>query len=224
MVPWLEVFPDQETSSLIFHGFYYGFFVPHFGGIGCKLVQNLPSAAEFPLIVKEKIFKELEAGRAAGPFDSPPFLNFRISPLGVVPKKEQGSFRLIHHLSYPKGASLNDEVDTGLCSVRYSSFDEAIEILQKFGHNALCYLCMCADYCTLCCLIASHNSFNGEIGHKISLQTYTSPMESNICSLLLDRFIKICDHFGVPIAEEKTVSPCTSLEFQGKAFILISQA
>ena len=30
------------------------------------------------------------------------------SPLGLVPKKQPGEYRLIHHLSYPNGASIND--------------------------------------------------------------------------------------------------------------------
>ena len=38
-------------------------------------------------------------GRLAGPFDVNPFRNFRISPLGLIPKKELGAFRLIHDLS-----------------------------------------------------------------------------------------------------------------------------
>ena len=32
------------------------------------------------------------------PFDKPPFKNFRISPLNLVPKNAPGEFRLIHHL------------------------------------------------------------------------------------------------------------------------------
>ncbi|CAJ0966601.1 unnamed protein product [Ranitomeya imitator] len=55
----------------------------------------------------------------------------------IVPKKEPGSFRMIHHLSYPVGQSLNDEVDKTMCSVTYSSFDGALDMLRKFGPNFL---------------------------------------------------------------------------------------
>jgi len=48
--------------------------------------------------------KELRAGRIAGPFDQPPFQTFICSPLGARPKKESGKIRMIHDLSYPKGA------------------------------------------------------------------------------------------------------------------------
>ena len=64
-----------------------------------------------PLTVDLKISKELEAGRLAGPFAEPPFTQLGIPPLGVVPKKVPGEFRLFHHLSYPKGSSINDGID-----------------------------------------------------------------------------------------------------------------
>lgn len=83
------------------------------------------------------MIKEIAACRVAGPFVSPPFTNFRISPLGLIPKKEPNSFRLIHHLSYPKGNSLNYEIDTALSSVSYASFDDAINLIKKFDIGAL---------------------------------------------------------------------------------------
>ena len=63
-----------------------------------------------PTSVNDKLSKELAAGRIVGPFDSPPFETFRVSPLGIVPKKLPGKFRLIHHLSYPEGLSVNDGI------------------------------------------------------------------------------------------------------------------
>ena len=67
----------------------------------------------------------------------PPFSAFRVSPLGLVPKKETGQYRMIHHLSYPKGNSVNDFIDNDLCSVRYTKFDAAIEMVQQLGKGAL---------------------------------------------------------------------------------------
>ena len=43
-----------------------------------------------PTRVNDKLSKELEAGKIAGPFDAPPFETFRVSPLdslGIVLKK-----------------------------------------------------------------------------------------------------------------------------------------
>lgn len=70
--------------------------------------HNLFSALARPEIVSEKIAKELLAGCIAGPFYDPPFPNFHISPLGLCPKKDPNKFCMIHHLSYPKGLSVND--------------------------------------------------------------------------------------------------------------------
>ena len=66
------------------------------------------SASEHPDRVDQKLTKEIEEGRIVGPFAEPPLPNLRISPLGVIPKKVQGEFRMIHHLSFPFGASVND--------------------------------------------------------------------------------------------------------------------
>ena len=79
--------------------------------------SNLLSALENPQVVDMKLIKELAASRIAAPFTSPPFPSFRVSPLGVVPKKVPSDFRLIHHLSLLKGRSVNDDIaaeDTGV--------------------------------------------------------------------------------------------------------------
>jgi hypothetical protein len=34
----------------------------------------------------------------------------QISPLGLVPKQKPGEHRVIHHLSYPDGLSINDGI------------------------------------------------------------------------------------------------------------------
>ena len=82
--------------------------------------------------------KEIEAGRVVGPFKTPPFPNFRISPIGIVPKKVPDELRLIHHLSYPKGSSVNDSIPDACSSVHYATISDAIHILKKLG--AGCFL------------------------------------------------------------------------------------
>ena len=53
-------------------------------------------------------------------FSLPPFSPFRISSLGVVPKKTTGEFRLIHHLSFPKGSFVNDNISSDNNHVSYA--------------------------------------------------------------------------------------------------------
>ena len=40
-------------------------------------------------------------------------------------------FRLIHHLSYPEGTSVNDVIPQELCSLCYTSFDEVVCMVRK---------------------------------------------------------------------------------------------
>lgn len=125
-------------KDVLTQGFLSGFSLNYSGPREPTEAQNLKSARENPHIVRQKIHKELVAGTIAGPFTYRPLPNLRISPIGLVPKKALGEFRLIHHLSYPKGSSLNDFIDHKLCSVQYTSFDEAIHMLQDLGkHCAL---------------------------------------------------------------------------------------
>ena len=63
-------------------------------------------------------------GRIVGPFDSPPGANLRKTP---------GEFRMIHHISYSKGASINDSIPPEFSSVNYASVDDAISLIQRQG-------------------------------------------------------------------------------------------
>ena len=94
--------------------------------------QNLESAKDNPTSVTEKLSKECTAGRIVGPFDVPPFDPFRVSPLGIIPK------RLIHHLSYPAGSSVNDGLPKELATVRYATTDDAIRLIKSLGKG--CFL------------------------------------------------------------------------------------
>ncbi|XP_031760883.1 uncharacterized protein LOC116412005 [Xenopus tropicalis] len=85
-------------------------------------------------VVAAKLQNEISM---AGPFASLPFPNLRVSPLGVVPKKEPGKFRLIHHLSHPKGKSVNDGISKEAAAVSYVSFDRAVALVRQAGIGAL---------------------------------------------------------------------------------------
>ena len=91
-----------------------------------------------PTSVNDKLSKELAASRIVGPFDSPPFETFRVSPLGIVPKKLPGEFRLIHHLSYPEGLSVNDGIPKELATVKYATIDDAVRLIKAIGKG--CFL------------------------------------------------------------------------------------
>lgn len=114
-------------------GFKYGFRLFSVGQSRAYESPNLLSARQQPRVVDHKLAKELEAHRLGGPFDTPPFPFFRVSPLGIVPKKSPGEFRLIHHLSYPKGNSVNDGISHDHSSVQYANIDHAIKKIKQSG-------------------------------------------------------------------------------------------
>ena len=117
---------NHSTAEFLYSGFSFGFPIHFQGDRVSSTSKNLVSAFLHPTIVDHKIRKELESHRLAGPFQFPPLRPFCISPLGVVPKKTPGEFRLIHHLSYPKGSSVNDGIDSEHTSVCYATVDDTI--------------------------------------------------------------------------------------------------
>ena len=96
------------------------------------------SANDQPNIVTDKLHKEIEAGSVAGPFSAPPFDNFVVSPLGIVPKKAPNEFRRIQHLSYLHENSVNSGIPVDFSSVLYASIQDAIVFVKRLGVG--CYL------------------------------------------------------------------------------------
>ena len=79
--------------------------------------------------------RNVKPGELSGPFSTPPFPNFRCSPLGIVPKKVPSEFRMIHHLSYPKGSSVNDFIPDYCSTVKYASVGDATKLLKFLGNG-----------------------------------------------------------------------------------------
>ena len=78
---------DPYFKNFLIQGFSYGFRI-HYSNLRSSFESpNLLKAHDQPNIVTDKLHKEIEAGRVAGPFSAPPFDNFVVSPLGIVPKK-----------------------------------------------------------------------------------------------------------------------------------------
>ena len=82
--------------------------------------------------------KEVKEKRYAGPFRKVPFKNFIQSPIGLVPKDNGKEFRLIFHLSYPrgKGTSVNENTPVEDASVVYPDFNDAIQLSLKLGRGS----------------------------------------------------------------------------------------
>ena len=186
---------DPVKASEIWIGFTLGFPL-HYSGLHVPSdAKNLKSALEQPGIVKQKILAEIAAGRVAGPFANRPIPTLRVSPLGLVPKKEPNKFRLIHHLSYPPGNSLNDFIDPKLCSVQYTSFDEAVHMIQDLGQG--CLLAKSDIMSAFRLLPVSVNSFD-QLGFMFDDEYYVDKAMPFGCSIschtweLFATFLEFC--------------------------------
>lgn len=98
------------------------------------LSKNLVSAMEDPSIIDNKLEEDLRLRRIVPvPNPSIPFIS---SPLGLVPKHD-GGFRRIHHLSHPKGRSVNDHIPDGAGELRYIKFQEVLNLILKAGRHCI---------------------------------------------------------------------------------------
>lgn len=122
-------------------GFTNGFKVNYRGPRQFFDCSNLISARQHEAELGGEIEKEIQAGRIAGPFKEKPFSNIQLSPIGLVAKKpppgsEKHGWRIIQHLSYPAGNSVNNFIDPELATVQYTSFDRVLLNVSQLGAGA----------------------------------------------------------------------------------------
>lgn len=100
--------------------------------------RNLATALEHPDTVAADISALCSRQRMHGPFTAPPLTPFRSSPLGVVSRPRNPSkLRVIHHLSWPRGSSVNDGIPDSESSISYESFDSAVAEIRRLGRGTL---------------------------------------------------------------------------------------
>jgi hypothetical protein len=98
--------------------------------------KNANSATANGRFITDAICSWVKKGFVVGPFDSPPFEDFRINPLMAAVQKTK--VRPIMNLSSPKGNSLNDAIDmTTVQKINMSSPKLFAEELVKAGKGAL---------------------------------------------------------------------------------------
>ena len=179
------------TSSVVTalrRGFTQGFRLQYRGYRFFRDANNLKSAEDRPDVLTQKIAKEVAAGRIAGPFALPPFPNLQVSPLGLVPKKEPDSFRVIHHLSFPNGNSINDGIAAHDTYVHYQNIDDAIRCIKRFGVAALMSK---SDIESAFRILPVHPSDYELLGMKLDGQYYYDkalPMGCSISCKLFEEF------------------------------------
>ena len=133
----IETKYDNGKRRRLVNGFKFGF---DHGYRGTHNIQQTAPNLKFTigneLELWNKVMKEVELKRYAGPFEKIPFDNYIQSPIGLVPKDGGKKTRLIFHLSYPRtgnGISVNGSTPKELSTVQYQTFDDAVKLCIKEG-------------------------------------------------------------------------------------------
>ena len=129
----------QDKIDKLHRGFSQGFDIGYRGNKNVKMKSpNLKLTIGSPIELWNKVIKEVQLGRYAGPYQTVPFEHYIQSPIGLVPKDKGQKTRLIFHLSYPKnsGKSLNENTPETLKKVNYVDFDQAVRLCLKTGVSA----------------------------------------------------------------------------------------
>ena len=132
----LRKYPDSKRVDYVIQGLKHGFSLEYTGQYKFRAPENLPTAKLDPQLIRDRLRKEIALGRMLGPFNVPPFPDLMCSPVGLVPKKDE--MRMITHLSYQYGQSINDFIDPEKASTCYQTFDNAVQLVIKQGR--FCWL------------------------------------------------------------------------------------
>ena len=122
-------------------GFSEGFKLGYRGPRMPRDADCLMSAKKNVEATWKKLEKEIALGRIIGPYKSRPLSNLQCSPIGLIPKQQPGEWRLITHLSFPSGNSINDGIPAEIATVKYATFDSAVELVQQVGSGAFLAKC-----------------------------------------------------------------------------------
>lgn len=136
----LREYPDTVFARYITEGIRCGFRIGfRHGQLRCQsALQNMPSAMVNPQPVTMYLGEERAAGRVLGPLIPAQVPSLQISRFGVIPKSNQpNKWRLILDLSHPTGFSVNDGIDTGMCSLKYTTVEEAVSRIVDCGRGTL---------------------------------------------------------------------------------------
>ncbi|CAJ0949278.1 unnamed protein product [Ranitomeya imitator] len=157
----------------------------------------------------------------------PTYLRNRVARNPVRNPKEPGKYRLIHHLSYPKGRSVNDGIPDDDTAVTYIPFDRAVEMGRKAGPGALmaksdiesafrllpvhpdCY------HLTFLEWVARKVTRLPSITHYLDDFLLVDPANSDVCYHALVQFKDVMSCFGVPLSPDKTIGPVSVITFLG---------
>jgi hypothetical protein len=134
----LKYYPNKQFVKSLLHIIEFGANIGFSGNHREQPCHNLKSTIEFPDSVSKAVNTLVTSHHAFGPFPAPPYSNFWCSTLGSItcPCKPL-KCRLIHHLSSPHGASVNDGIPDSEGHIQYEVFNRAVSAIAIFGKNTL---------------------------------------------------------------------------------------
>jgi hypothetical protein len=130
--------PDPNWAHRLVHDIIFGVNIGYTGKRSVAITSpNFTFSEAEDQAVSQDIANEVRLARIAGPFDTPPFAHYRCSPIKTVPKKGSTvKYRIIHHLSYPHGRSVNTSTADWPCPL--ARFSQAVDIVRRLGRG--CYM------------------------------------------------------------------------------------
>jgi hypothetical protein len=135
---YLADYPDRRFVSALMNIISFGANIGYSGPGIVRPSRNLLSALENVEFMDAAVSSLCEKSQVHGPFASPPLASFRCSPLGSVTRKRNpDKRRLINHLSWPRGLSVNDGIPDSEASISYDMFECAVEDLIRSGPGSL---------------------------------------------------------------------------------------
>ena len=137
----LRQHPDRNFCDYLLCGLTEGFKIGlryMYNSCSCHGARsNMKSATENQTVIYDYLAGEVEAGRMIGPLEHQSMPAVHINHFGVISKNHQpGRWRLIVDLSLPSGFSVNDGIEPVLCSLKYTSVDEAVKVILSLGQWA----------------------------------------------------------------------------------------
>lgn len=133
---YLRHYPDTHFAEYVCRSLREGFRIGYARTTPLQSsTRNHPSSQERPIAVSLHIHDELHAGRLTSCFPPSQLAHVQVSPIGLVPKANTDKWRLVVDLSSPRGRSINDGISPTLCSLRYASVDNAVDIITQLGRS-----------------------------------------------------------------------------------------
>ena len=136
----LRSHPDRTFANTIVGVITCGAKIEYIGPSHLLLSPNHPSASEAPDVLSNDLTKQMNAHRITR-VTGTPTTHFVSSSLGLVPKSD-GGWRRIHDLSYPRSKyqpsiSVNAYIPEEWGTLKYATFDEAVDALIQQGRYAV---------------------------------------------------------------------------------------